>query len=60
MTSFNAREAQIDALIDAATGAIRWSARQKCYLALYIYRAGKSAQHKSRAETTTYFYNFKI
>jgi hypothetical protein len=36
------------------------SAGQKRYLAYYIYRAGWSARHKLRAETTTYFYSPNI
>jgi hypothetical protein len=54
------REAQIDAPANAAIGTVRWSALQKCYLAYYIYRAEKSAWHKSRAGKTTRFYSSKI
>jgi hypothetical protein len=48
---------QIDALTDAAIGAIKWSAGQKRYLVHYIYLAGWSVWHKLHAGTTTHFYS---
>jgi hypothetical protein len=51
-------EVQIDAPTDAATGAVRKSAGQKCYLRRYIYRGGKSAWQQNKVNTCTNNYPF--
>jgi hypothetical protein len=51
-------EAQIDAPTDAATGAVRKSTGQKRYLGHYMYRAGKSARQKNKANARTNNYPF--
>jgi hypothetical protein len=52
--------AQNYAPTSALSRAVKYSLEQKRYIVHYIYRVEKNALYKSRAETATDFYNFKI